>query len=161
MKLLGCCIMLAALLAAAGGSASAGKGDLKANVPRSAPLLEGKALDLRFAKFAQGIWVSDLDHCPGPRIDQSPSGTTVAIYRGLLETPDKICQVYGAEKDAGRTQRAAINCLLDSGNEAIELVTVRPRGGRMCSWCRKAKKPPAEFRFCKQITPILQSAVGK
>ncbi|MCX2724566.1 hypothetical protein [Roseibium salinum] len=152
--------MLAALLAAAGGSASAGKGDLKANVPRSAPLLEGKALDLRFAKFAQGIWVSDLDHCPGPRIDQSPSGTTVAIYRGLLETPDKICQVYGAEKDAGRTQRAAINCLLDSGNEAIELVTVRPRGTNVLM-VQEGEKPPAEFRFCKQITPILQSAVGK
>ncbi len=139
------------------GSAYAGKGDLMFEVPKSAPLLQGKMLDLRFAEFAQGIWVRDPTQCPAPRIDRSDPGTALAIYRGLLETPGRICQVYGAEKAGMHRQRAAISCLLTDGGEAIELVTVTPRGtqGLMV---QEGEKPPVHFRFCEKIIPILQSA---
>ncbi|POF33729.1 hypothetical protein [Roseibium marinum] len=150
-------VLLAALCAVAGGPAYAEKGDLKFQVPKSAPLLQGKTLDLRFAKFAQGIWVTDLDYCPAPSIDRSVPGTTLAIYRGLLETPGRICQVYGAEQSDGRTQRAAINCLLTDGGEAIELVTVQPRGTNVLM-VQEGEDPPVQFRFCRKIIPILQAA---
>ncbi|WP_297587404.1 hypothetical protein [Roseibium sp.] len=117
-----------ALCAAPGAPVLAGKGDLKIQVPKSAPLLQGRTLDLRFAEFAQGIWVRDLKNCPAQRIDQSAPGSTLAIYRGLWEMPGRICQVYGAELGSRKTQRAAINCLMSDGGEAIELVTVQPRG---------------------------------
>lgn len=152
--------LAAGMLAMAGGAALAGKGDLMFEVPKSAPLLQGKLLDLRFADFAQGIWVRDLEQCPAPRIDQSRPGSTLAIYRGLFETPGRICQVYGAEKAGKRTQRAALNCLMTDGGEAIELVTVMPRGtqGLMV---QEGEKPPIHFRFCEKIVPILQSARGE
>jgi hypothetical protein len=144
-------------LAMACGSALAGKGDLMFKVPKSAPLMQGRALDLRFADFAQGIWVRDQQDCPAPRIDRSPPGSTLAIYRGLLETPGRICQVYGAEKSGKTTQRAAINCLLTDGGEAIELVTVQPRGAEGLI-VQEGEKPPVHFRFCEKIVPILQSS---
>jgi len=150
-------VLAAVTLAAISGTALAGKGDLMFEVPKSAPLLQGKMLDLRFADFAQGIWVSDLDECPAPRIDQSNPGTTLAIYRGLLETPGRICQVYGAEKAGKRSQRAAISCLLTDGGEAIELVTVSPRGSRGLM-VQEGEKPPVHFRFCEKIEPILHSS---
>lgn len=149
-------LLAASMVAVACGTAGAGKGDLMFEVPKSAPLLQGKMLDLRFADFAQGIWVTDLDQCPAARIDRSQPGSTLAIYRGLFETPGRICQVYGAEKTGKRTQRAAINCLLTDGGEAIELVTVMPRGtGGLV--VQEGEKPPVHFRFCEKITPILQS----
>lgn len=136
--------------------AKAGKGDLRAPVRTSAPLLQGKTLDLRFAAFAQGIWVQDLNDCPAANIDRTQPGSTVAIYRGLLETAVRICQVYGAERDNSRTQRAALNCLLNDGNEAIELVTVKPRGtqGLMVQIGERA---PVHYRFCERIIPVLQT----
>ncbi|PVB62248.1 hypothetical protein [Labrenzia sp. 011] len=155
-ELLRGCILLAALCAGAGVPAYAEKGDLKFQVPKSAPLLQGRTLDLRFAKFAQGIWVSDLDYCPAESIDRSAPGTTLAIYRGLLETPGRICQVYGAEQSDGRTQRAAINCLLSDGGEAIELVTVQPRGTDVLM-VQEGERPPVPFRFCQKIIPILKT----
>jgi hypothetical protein len=139
------------------GPALAGKGDFMFEVPRSAPLLQGRTLDLRFADFAQGIWVQERDQCPVPRIDRGTPGSTVAIYRGLLETPGRICQVYGAEKDGKRTQRAAISCLLNDGREAIELVTVQPRGTEGLL-VQEGEKPPVHFRFCEKIVPILQTS---
>ncbi|WP_299808751.1 hypothetical protein [uncultured Roseibium sp.] len=151
------CVLLAVLCAVTGGPAYAQKGDLKIQVPKSAPLLQGKTLDLRFAKFAQGIWVTDLDYCPAPSIDRSVPGTTLAIYRGLLETPGRICQVYGAEQSDGKTQRAAINCLLTDGGEAIELVTVRPRGTSVLM-VQEGERPPVQFHFCQKIIPILRAA---
>jgi len=150
-------VLLAAVCAAAAAPAFAEKGDLKFEVPRSAPLLQGKTLDLRFAKFAQGIWVTDSGLCPAPNIDRSLPGTTLAIYRGLLEMPGRICQVYGAEKAGGKTQRAAINCLLTDGGEAIELVTVQPRGTNVLMM-QEGERPPVRFRFCEKIVPILQAA---
>ncbi|MCK7613940.1 hypothetical protein [Roseibium sediminicola] len=149
--------LAAGLLATASGAALAGKGDLMFEVPKSAPLLQGRMLDLRFADFAQGIWVRDLDQCPAPRIDRSDPGSTLAIYRGLLEMPGRICQVYGAEKAGKSTQRAAISCLLTDGGEAIELVTVSPRGTKGLM-VQEGEKPPVHFRFCEKIEPILQSA---
>ncbi|CTQ76941.1 hypothetical protein [Roseibium alexandrii] len=149
------CFCAAAAVAAA--PAMAGKGDLKRSVPRSAPLLKGKTLDLRFADFAQGIWVRDLSNCPAPRIDRNDPGAAIAIYRGLLETPSRICQVYGAEKDKQFTQRAAINCLLNDGGEAIELVTVQPRGTNGLI-VQEGERAPVHFRFCEAIQPVLQSA---
>ncbi len=150
-------LLLAGLIAASGGQALAGKGDLLFQVPKSAPLLQGKTLDLRFADFAQGIWVRDLETCPVQHIDRGAPGSAIAIYRGLLETPGRICQVYGAEKSGRKTQRAAIHCLLDDGGEEIELVTVQPRGtqGLMV---QQGEKPTVHFRFCQKITPILQAA---
>ncbi|MEP3047081.1 MAG: hypothetical protein ABJL55_03480 [Roseibium sp.] len=140
--------------------AYAGKGDRKFSVPKRAPLLQGKTLDLRFADFAQGIWVRDLDNCPAPRIDQSSPGSTIAFYRGLMETSGRICQVYGAEKHNQSTQRAAINCLLNDGGQAIELVTVRPRGSNGLM-VQQGERPPVYFRFCKKIIPVLQSAAAE
>lgn len=149
--------VILSLAAFPAGPAVAGKGDRKTSVPRSAPLLKGKTLDLRFADFAQGVWVRDLSNCPAERIDRNAPGSAIAIYRGLLETPGRICQVYGAEKDKLRTQRAAINCLLNDGGDAIELVTVQPRGtnGLMV---QEGERPPVHFRFCEAIIPVLQSA---
>ncbi len=149
--------LLAAFFVLVGGPALAGKGDLIFQVPKAAPLLQGRTLDLRFADFAQGIWVRDLEQCPAPRIDRSPPGSALAIYRGLLETPGRICQVYGAEQSGIRTQRAAINCQLIDGAEVIELVTVQPRGTRGLL-VQEGEKPPVHFRFCEKIVPILQSA---
>ena len=157
LRILNRLVLAAGLLALVAGPAGAGKGDLMFEVPKSAPLLQGKMLDLRFADFAQGIWVRDLDQCPAKRIDRSQPGSTLAIYRGLFETPGRICQVYGAEKAGKRTQRAALNCLLTDGGEAIELVTVMPRGTQGLV-VQEGEKPPVHFRFCEKITPILQSA---
>jgi hypothetical protein len=150
-------ILLTALCVLIGGPALAGKGDLIFQVPKSAPLLQGRMLDLRFADFAQGIWVSDPDVCPTRRIDRSPPGSAIAIYRGLLETPGRICQVYGAEQSGKRTQRAAINCQLTSGAEVIELVTVQTRG-TLGLVVQEGERAPVHFRFCESIVPILQSA---
>lgn len=149
--------MSVAILGAMAPPAYAGKGDLKVSVPKRAPLLQGKTLDLRFADFAQGIWVRDLEKCPAPRIDQSAPGSTIAFYRGLMETSSRICQVYGAEKHNRSAQRAAINCLLNDGGQAIELVTVRPRGSNGLM-VQQGERPPVYFRFCEKIIPVLQAA---
>lgn len=149
-------VLLAALLALPSTTGFAAKGDLKVQVPRSAPLLQGRTLELRFADFAQGIWVRDPGDCPPPSIDRSAPGSALAIYRGLWEMPDRICQVYGAELGGRDTQRAAINCLLNNGAESIELVTVQPRGtaGLMV---QEGERPPVHFRFCEKITPVLKA----
>lgn len=152
-------VLAASLAFAIPGAAVAAKGDLKVQVPRAAPLLKGRTLDLRFADFAQGIWVRDLDDCPAKRIDKAAPGSTLAIYRGLWEMPDRICQVYGAELGRRDTQRAAINCLLQSGAETIELVTVQPRGTNGLL-VQEGERPPVHFRFCEQILPVLK-ATGK
>ncbi|WP_421980846.1 hypothetical protein [Roseibium sp.] len=149
-------VLLSALLALPSTAGFAAKGDLKVQVPRSAPLLQGRTLELRFADFAQGIWVRDPGDCPPPSIDRSAPGSALAIYRGLWEMPDRICQVYGAELGGRDTQRAAINCLLNNGAESIELVTVQPRGtgGLMV---QEGERPPVHFRFCEKITPVLKA----
>ncbi|WP_298985801.1 hypothetical protein [uncultured Roseibium sp.] len=149
-------VFLASLFAALSFAAHAGKGDRLFQVPKSAPLLQGKTLDLRFAEFAQGIWVRELENCPVPRVDRSEPGSALVIYRGLLETPGRICQVYGAERSGRMTQRAAINCLSNDGGESIELVTVQPRGSDGLL-VQEGEKVPVHFRFCRKIIPILQS----
>jgi len=157
LRFLGRGIFLAALLTLPSATGFAAKGDLKVQVPKSAPLLQGRTLDLRFADFAQGIWVRDLSDCPPPSIDRSAPGSALAIYRGLWEMPDRICQVYGAELGGRDTQRAAINCLLNSGAESIELVTVQPRGtGGLL--VQEGERAPVQFRFCEKITPVLKAA---
>ncbi len=155
MKLSANVFVAVLLTCAAAGAAHAAKGDLKVKVPRSAPLLQGKTLDLRFAEFAQGIWVRDLKDCPAERIDRSRPGSTLAIYRGLWETPGRICQVYGAELGSRDTQRAALNCQLTDGGEVIELVTVQPRGtGSLL--VQEGERTPVQYRFCERITPVLE-----
>lgn len=141
---------------AVSGASHAAKGDLRVPVRTHSPLLQGKALDLRFAGFAQGIWVRSLQSCPVERIERTEPGSTLAIFRGLLETPAKICQVYGAERDNPERQRAALNCLLNDGGEVIELVTLRPRGtgGLMV---QMGEQPPVHFRFCERIIPALEA----
>lgn len=151
------CVIVPMVAMAMIGAASANKGDLKVSVPRSAPLLQGRTLDLRFAAFAQGIWVSEQASCPKDAIDQAMPGSTVAIYRGLLETPNRICQVYGAEKQGKKSQRAAISCLQDNGVEAIELVTVSPSGTEGLS-VQVGERSPERYRFCEPIIPLLKSA---
>ncbi len=142
-------VLLAGILPAV-----AAKGDRKANVTRSSPLLEGKVLDLRFEPFAQGIWATNDAACNAmSTIDQSEPGTVLAIFRGLLETPEQICQVYGAEHGSSGSQRAAMNCSLSAGGEALGLVTVRPRGSAGLS-VQDGKRPPAYYRFCKKIDPV-------
>ncbi len=160
LKSLASGLAVVALFLLAPSAALAAKGDLKLQVPKSAPLLQGKILDLRFAEFAQGIWVRDLKDCPAARIDRTSPGSTLAIHRGLWETAGRICQVYGAELGSRDTQRAAINCTTNEGGEMIELVTVQPRGTRVLL-VQEGERPPVEFRFCEKITPILQSAHGE
>lgn len=156
LGLLTCALLGGLAVCAVPGPASAAKGDLKVKIPKSAPLLKGRTLDLRFADFAQGIWVRDLKNCPADSIDRTPPGSTLAIYRGLWEMPDRICQVYGAELGRMDTQRAAINCLLDSGAEAIELVTVQPRGENTLL-VQEGEGRPVQFRFCEAIQPVLKA----
>jgi len=153
-------VLIWAVISALLGPALAGKGDLKPSVPRSAPLLKGKMLDLRFAEFAQGIWVRDPANCPARRIDATEPGSTIAIFRGLLETPGRICQVYGAEKDKLKTQRAAINCLFTDGGEAIELVTVQPRGSNGLL-IQEGERPPVHFRFCEPVQTVLDDSANR
>jgi len=127
-------------------SVEAAKGDRQPSVRRSSPLLEGKVLDLRFAGFAQGIWARQAQDCEN----------LSAIDRGLLETPDRICQVYGAEKRSSGAQRAAMNCRLTTGSEALGLVTVRPRGTESIS-VQDGDHSAVNYRFCRAITPLLQT----
>ncbi|TYC64451.1 hypothetical protein FMN50_00285 [Rhodobacterales bacterium] len=151
---------LAGLLVLSGAPALAAKGDLKIDVPKSAPLLQGKSLDLRFASFAQGIWVAEPQECPPASIDRGAPGATLAIHRGLMEMPGRICQVYGAERDGGETQRAAINCLMDDGGETIQLVTVQPRGtGELI--VQEGERAPVEFRFCEKISPVSRTGAAE
>ncbi|WP_417668199.1 hypothetical protein [Roseibium sp.] len=138
-------------------AAVAGKGDRVVSVQRSSPLLERRVLDLRFAEFAQGIWARDGETCAQmSTIDRAAQGSTVAVFRGLLETPGRICLVYGAEQRAQNTQRAALNCDLDTGEEALGLVTVRRRGsdGLML---QEGEREPQFFRFCRSIPPVTGS----
>lgn len=135
----------------------AAKGDRQQSVRRSSPLLEGKVLDLRFAGFAQGIWARQAQDCATlSAIDQGMPGSVVAIYRGLLETPGKICQVYGAEKRSSGGQRAAMNCRLTTGSEALGLVTVLPRGTEGIA-VQDGDHPAVHYRFCRAITPLMQT----
>lgn len=138
--------------------AEAAKGDLRAEVPRSSPLLEGRSLDLRFAEFAQGIWTKEPADCQDlTTIDRAKPGTAIAIYRGLYETPAEICQVYGAEQRSSRSQRAAMSCHLVGGGYSLGLVTVRPIGSAGLS-VQDGKHPPAHYQFCRAITPVIQQA---
>ncbi|WP_338052236.1 hypothetical protein [Roseibium polysiphoniae] len=140
------------------GQAFAGKGDRVVSVQRRSPLLERKVLDLRFADFAQGIWTTDQEACSDLRsIDRSQPGSTVAIFRGLMETPDRICTVYGAEQGALEAQRAAMNCDLVAGGDALGLLTVRRRGSQGLM-VQDGERPPEYFRFCRGIVPVTQSA---
>lgn len=138
-------------------TAEAAKGDRQPSVRRSSPLLEGKVLDLRFAGFAQGIWARQTQDCDNLSvIDRGVPGSLVAIYRGLLETPDQICQVYGAEKRSSGAQRAAMNCRLTTGSETLGLVTVRPRGTEGIT-VQDGDHPAVHYRFCRAITPLIQT----
>lgn len=136
------------------------KGDRQVTI-RSAPsILSGKVLDLRFADFAQGIWTRQAADCAAlTRIDTGSEGAIVAIYRGLLETPDQICNVYGAEQRPKGAQRAALNCVLDDGAETIGLVTLRQRGSQGLS-LQDGERPPVYYRFCRAIVPVM-SPIGQ
>lgn len=152
-------LMTAGLLALFGSlaPAEAAKGDRKAGAIRTSPLLDGRVLDLRFAEFAQGIWASDGATCDAlTAIDRGAPGSAIAIFRGLLETPSQICQVYGAQQGASGSQRAAMNCRLDNGGESLGLVTVRPRGSSGLS-VQDGEHPPVYYRFCRAIPQVIQS----
>ncbi len=139
------------------GAAHAGKGDRVLSVPRGSPILERKVLDLRFADFAQGIWASDVPTCQRlEAIDAADDGTAVAVFRGLIETPDRICLVYGAETGSVNSQRAALNCDLESGEEALGLITLR-RSGKEGLLIQDGTHEPRYFQFCKPILPVTRS----
>ena len=138
----------------------AAKGDRVTAVRKSSPLLEGRQLDLRFASFAQGIWASDDGACNGlTSIDRAAPGSVLAVFRGLLETPGRICLVYGAEQGAETSQRAALNCDLASGEEALGLVTVQRRGENGLMF-QDGEQPPRRMQFCRTILPVT-SAPGQ
>jgi len=138
--------------------ALAAKGDRKVTIGSPSPILAGKVLDLRFAGFAQGIWTRQADDCAAlSRIDTGPPGHVVAIYRGLLETPTRICQVYGAEQRPKGAQRAAMNCRLDTGSQALGMVTVRRRGAEILV-VQDGENPPITYRFCRTIPPVINTA---
>ena len=143
-------------LAAAGLSAEAAKGDMKIVVRRASPILEGRVLDLKFAGFAQGIWARDASDCEGlTTVDRARPGAVIAFFRGLMETPGEICQVYGAEKAASDSQRAAMNCRLWNEAEVLRLVTVKPRGSDGLT-VEDGERPPVHYRLCRPITPVTQ-----
>lgn len=156
LRRLGPC--LGVILSLIVGPALAAKGDRQLSVRPSPPLLEGKVLDLRFAGFAQGIWIgAEADCALLTRIDRGPPGQVVAIHRGLMETPTRICQVYGAEQRPQGAQRAAMNCRLDTGASALGMVTVRKRGDELLV-VQDGEKQPKVFRFCREIPPVINTA---
>ncbi|MEJ8476759.1 hypothetical protein [Roseibium algae] len=158
-RALGTGLLALTLSFAPAGLVHAGKGDRVVRVHSSAPLLERKVLDLRFADFAQGIWAMDTLSCDNLKtIDRSKSGSVLAVFRGLLETPDRICMVYGAEQRATKAQRAAIDCHLVSGGESLDLVTVRTHGSDGLE-LQAGEHPPKYFRFCQPIDPVTQSLI--
>lgn len=151
-------VLVAVGLAADFGSALASKGDRISGVRKSAPLLERKVLDLRFATFAQGIWTRDTKTCSAlETIDQAPPGSAIAVFRGLLETPGRICLLYGAERGGvKKSQRAALNCGLNSGEETLSLVTLSGRGNQTLI-VQDGEHPAESFKFCRTITPVIFS----
>ena len=78
----------------------------------------------------------------------------IAIFRSLMETPEEICQVYGAERAGVESQRAAMNCHLWSGSETLGLVTVRQLGPSGLS-VQFGDHQPVPYRFCRAIAPLL------
>jgi len=149
---------LGVLVIFAAAPALAAKGDRKVTIGSTSPILAGKVLDLRFAGFAQGIWTRQPDDCAAlSRIDTGSPGNVVAIYRGLLETPTRICQVYGAEQRPQGAQRAAMNCRLDTGSQALGMVTVRRRGSEILV-VQDGEDPPITYRFCRTIPPVINTA---
>ena len=149
-------ICMAMLLIAGLSPAHAAKGDRKVAVQRTSEILPSRTLDLRFADFAQGIWARQVDRCETlTRIDEGEPGDAIVIYRGLFETPGRICAVYGAEQNATRVQRAAMNCLLDRGGSALGLVTVTSRGPSRLV-VQEGEHPPVAYRFCRAIPPLIQ-----
>ncbi|WP_150525695.1 hypothetical protein [Roseibium sediminis] len=147
---------MAMLLIAGLSPAHAAKGDRTVTIQRSSEILASRTLDLRFADFAQGIWARQVDRCESvARIDEGEPGDAIAIYRGLFETPGRICVVYGAEQNATRVQRAAMNCRLDRGGSALGLVTVTSRGPSKLV-VQEGERPPVAYRFCRAIPPLIQ-----
>lgn len=133
--------------------ALAGKGDRQIQLPRHAPLLKEKVLDLRFGPFAQGYWTRNGACSNEMPVDKSRPGDALVIFRGLLETPTELCLVYGAEQRPKGAQRAAMSCLLDNGTENLGLVTVAQRGPRGLQ-VRFSGKPPVTYRFCREIPKV-------
>ncbi|MBD1549518.1 hypothetical protein HK439_24950 [Labrenzia aggregata] len=143
-------------LAAAVLCAHAAKGDMQVAVQRASPILEGRILDLTFAGFAQGVWTREKSDCDGlTTVDRGRPGAVIAIFRSLMETPEEICQVYGAEKAGTDSQRAAMNCRQWSGAETLGLITISQRGSSEIS-VQDGERPPVHFRFCRAIIPLLQ-----
>ncbi|WP_209012064.1 hypothetical protein [Roseibium aggregatum] len=125
-------------------------------VQRASPILEGRILDLTFAGFAQGVWTREKSDCDGlTTVDRGRPGAVIAIFRSLMETPEEICQVYGAEKAGTDSQRAAMNCRQWSGAETLGLITISQRGSSEIS-VQDGERPPVHFRFCRAIIPLLQ-----
>jgi hypothetical protein len=137
-------------------SVHAAKGDMQVAVQRSSPILEGRILDLKFAGFAQGIWTREASDCDGlTTVDRGQPGAVIAIFRSLMETPEEICQVYGAEQAETDSQRAAMNCRQWSGAETLGLVTISQRGSTGIS-VQDGERPPVHYRFCRAIPLLLQ-----
>ncbi|WP_346893420.1 hypothetical protein [uncultured Roseibium sp.] len=142
-------------LAAGALCAEAAKGDMKVTVHRSSPILEGRILDLKFSSFAQGVWTREASDCDAfTTVDRGRPGGVIAIFRSLMETPEEICQVYGAERAGAESQRAAMNCHLWSGSETLGLVTVRQLGPSGLS-VQFGEHQPVAYRFCRAIAPLL------
>jgi hypothetical protein len=137
-------------------TAQAAKGDMQIAVRRASPILEGRILDLTFAGFAQGIWTREASDCDAfTTVDRGRPGGVIAIFRSLMETPEEICQVYGAEKAGTDSQRAAMNCRLWSGAEALGLITIMQRGETGIS-VQDGERPPVHYRFCRAIPSLLR-----
>lgn len=134
---------------------AAGKGDRAVKTQPSGLLMQGKILDVRFSDFAQGIWTRDAASCQKlSAIEDASEGSVIAIFRGLFETPDRICMVYGAEQGKRSSQRAALNCDLKSGNTALGLVTVRQRGSQVIV-LEDGEQPAQTFEFCRAVPTVL------
>lgn len=155
MLLIKAVFAIAAMIVLA-GPAMAAKGDRKVSLQHKPSILASRSLDLRFADFAQGIWTTDASRCEQlSKIDVGEPGEAIAIYRGLFETPGKVCLVYGAEQNPNKTQRAAMNCRMDKGGSALGLLTVTKRGTSKLV-IQEGERRPVAYRFCRTISPLLE-----
>jgi len=138
-------------------SAHAAKGDRLGEGPSAqASLADGDSV-LRFPEALEGIWTVDENACADlTAVDAAPSGSAVALYRGLMEVPGLQCQIYRGVPLPGGGQRASVRCVEDTGFESVTTVDVRPVGG-IGLQLTIASADSIIYRFCRPIGRALPS----
>ncbi len=144
---------------------NASKGDRlprsqSANQALDAAPHEGR-YEIRFSPSYNGLWTYDPPTCDAlTNIDSAPSGSAIALFRGLLEVPGLQCQIYRSTfTDNGERQTADMRCIDDTEVESVTSVTVTPADGdklRRIS-VKIASSQPQIFEFCREITKPLSA----